>query len=200
MSKIALNVFMVTLLAVAGKGMAEKTECAISGAAVGSIGGPFELTRHDGVRVTDKDVITDLTMVYFGYTFCPDICPVDTAKIAEVADILEKRGIPLTPVMITIDPKRDTVEVMQDYTSWLHPQMIGLTGSDDDIAKAAKAYKVFFRQSGHGDDYLMSHTSFTYLMAPEHGLLDFYNRDASAQDMADAAACFAKSTDVPTSK
>lgn len=200
MSKIALNIIVVALLAVAGKGMAEETECAISDAVVGSIDGPFELTRHDGVRVTDKDVITGLTMVYFGYTYCPDICPVDTAKIAEVTDILAERGVSLTPVMITIDPKRDTTEVMKDYVSWLHPQMIGLTGSAADIANAAKAYKVFFRQSGRGDDYLMSHTSFTYLMAPKRGLLDFYNRGVSAQDMADAAACFAKSMVATTSK
>lgn len=200
MSKIAVSVFMAAVFAFAGKSMAEETECAISDAVVGSIGGPFELTRHDGVRVTDKNVITGLTMVYFGYTFCPDICPVDTARIAEVTDILAEREISLIPVMITIDPKRDTVEAMKDYVSWLHPQMVGLTGSDEDIAKAAKAYKVFFRQSGRGDDYLMSHTSFTYLMAPERGLLDFYNREATAQDMADAAACFAKSMDARASE
>ena len=167
-------------------------ECATSTVAGSTIGGPFELTRHDGVRVTDKDVIDGPTLVYFGYTYCPDVCPVDTGKMAEVTEILDARGITVKPVMITIDPERDTPEVMQDYMSWLHPRMVGLTGSLDDVTVAAKAYKAYFRRAGNEEDYLMDHSAFTYLMAPDHGLLDFFRREVPVEQMADTVACFAE--------
>lgn len=166
--------------------------CVESSVAGGDIGGPFELTRHDGVRVTDKDVITGLTLIYFGYTYCPDVCPVDTARLAEVTEILDARGIEVTPVMITIDPARDTPEVMADYVDWLHPRMIGLTGTEEEIRVVAKeTYRAYFAKAGTGEDYLMDHTAYTYLVAPEYGFLDFYRRDVSADALADHVACFA---------
>ncbi|PZQ97708.1 MAG: SCO family protein [Cereibacter sphaeroides] len=156
-----------------------------------TIGGPFELVDQTGKTVTDKDVITKPTLVYFGYTFCADVCPVDNARNAEVTDILEERGIDVTPVFITVDPKRDTTQVMADYVANMHPRMIGLTGSAYQIAAATRAYKVYFKANeGDPDFYLVDHTTFTYLMLPGRGFADFYRREATPDQMAESVSCF----------
>ncbi|MEM9428743.1 MAG: SCO family protein [Pseudomonadota bacterium] len=164
--------------------------CTGSGVA-GDIGGPFELTRHDGVRVSESEVIDGLTLMYFGYTYCPDVCPIDTVRNADVAALLDERGVEVTPVMVSVDPERDTPDVLGEYVSWMHPRMVGLTGSTDDIAAAASAYRVYY-DKGEGEDYLVGHTTYTYLMAPEHGFLTFFNRDATTDQMADTISCFAE--------
>ncbi|MEM7522397.1 MAG: SCO family protein, partial [Pseudomonadota bacterium] len=121
-------------------GSSDFAECG-SGVSTGtaSIGGPFTLTDHTGARVTEADVIDKPTLVYFGYTFCPDVCPVDAAIMAQMDDILAERGHEVNTVFITVDPARDTPEILGDFVANLHPDMLGLTGSDEDIAAAAKA-------------------------------------------------------------
>jgi protein SCO1/2 len=168
-------------------------DCAPTGVIAGNaqIGGPFELVTHKGVAVTEKDVLTGLSLVYFGYTFCPDICPFDMARNVEAVDLLDEIGIDVTPVFITIDPARDTPQVLSDYADVMHPKMVGLTGTDAQIATAAKAYKTFYRKNGEGEDYLMDHMRFTYLMSPE-GFLDFIRPDQTPEQVAKKAACFAK--------
>lgn len=162
------------------------------GTAAGTIGGPFTLVDAHGATVTDKDVITKPTLVYFGYTFCPDVCPFDNARNAQAIDILEERGISATPVFISIDPARDTPAVMLEYTANVHPAMIGLTGSEAQIEEAADAYRVLYqRRDIGGGDYLMDHTVFTYLMMPETGFADFFQRDTTPEQIAEKVACFA---------
>lgn len=162
----------------------------VSGGA-GSIGGPFTLVDQTGTTVTEKEVITKPSLVYFGYTFCPDVCPVDTARNAEVVDILAEMGHDVNTVFVTVDPARDTPEVLADYASNLHPQMIALTGTDEQIAAAAKAYRVVYQADQKKDDYyLVGHMTFTYLMDPKAGFLDFFRREASADEMAERVACF----------
>ncbi|MEO0913433.1 MAG: SCO family protein [Pseudomonadota bacterium] len=156
-----------------------------------AIGGPFELVRHDGQRVTDADVITGPTLMYFGYTYCPDVCPIDTVRNADAVALLDERGVGAVPVMVSVDPNRDTPEVMAEYTSWMHPRMVGLTGTEEEIDAVAKAYKVYYAKNGEGEDYLVDHLTYTYLMAPEHGFLDFFKRDDTAEEIADRVACFA---------
>ncbi|MGL5009888.1 MAG: SCO family protein [Paracoccaceae bacterium] len=161
------------------------------GVAAGEIGGPFTLVDTTGATVTDKDVITKPSLIYFGYTFCPDICPFDNARNAEAIDILEERGIEATPIFITIDPARDTPEVMAEYTANMHPAMIGLTGTDEQVKTASLAYKTLYQRRETGDEnYLMDHSVFTYLMLPETGFADFFQRDATPEQIADAVACF----------
>ena len=155
------------------------------------IGGPFELVTHKAVTVTEKDVINDLTLIYFGYTFCPDICPLDMARNVEAVDLLDEAGIDVTPVFITIDPARDTPQVLSDYVDVMHPKMVGLTGTESQIATAAKAYKTFYRKNGEGGDYLMDHMRFTYLMSP-NGFLDFLRSELTPEELAKKAACYAK--------
>ena len=107
----------------------------------GAIGGPFELVNQHGDTVTDADVMGKPSLVYFGYTFCPDVCPLDTARNAEAVYILDDQGIEVQPVFITIDPARDTPEVVGEYAEVFHPRMVGLTGSDEQVKAASQAYK-----------------------------------------------------------
>ncbi|UZD90739.1 SCO family protein [Cognatishimia activa] len=157
----------------------------------GAIGGPFELVREDGVTVTDAEVITDPTLLYFGYTFCPDVCPLDASRNAEAVELLEERGIMSTPVMITIDPERDTPEVLAEFTDYLHPRMIGLTGTDEQVKAASKAYKTYYkRQPSEDEFYLVDHSTFTYLVLPETGFVEYFRRETTPEQMADTVACY----------
>ena len=157
-----------------------------------SIGGPFELVNQDGIAVTDADVITGPTLLYFGYTFCPDICPADTARNAEAVVLLEEDGMLVTPAMITIDPARDTPEVMKDFAFNLHDRMIGLTGTEEQVAAASRAYRGYFQKEADADPefYLMSHSTQSYLALPDLGVVEVYNRNTSPQDVAESVSCF----------
>ena len=157
----------------------------------GAIGGPFTLVDRTGQTVTDKDVITKPSLVYFGYTFCPDVCPLDNARNAEAVDILEEMGHEVTPVFISIDPERDTPEVMGDYADLLHPRMIGLTGSPDQVQAASRAYRTYYKAQDKSDDYyLVDHSTFTYLVDPQKGFLEFFKRDLTPEDLAAQVSCF----------
>jgi protein SCO1/2 len=164
---------------------------AIAGGA-GAIGGPFTLVDQTGRTVTDADVITQPTLVYFGYSFCPDICPFDLARNAEAVDILEEGGIEATPVFISVDPKRDTPEHLAEYAENLHPRLVALSGTPEQVKAAADAYKVYFSiQDGDPESYLVDHSTFTYLMLPKIGFVDFFKREATADEIADKVSCFA---------
>lgn len=141
--------------------------------------------------MTDKDVITEPSILYFGYTFCPDVCPLDVQRNAVAVDVLETRGVRATPVFISIDPKRDTPEVVGDYAANMHERMIGLTGSPEQVKAASQAYKTYYRaQEGDEDYYLVDHSTFSYLVLPEHGFVEFFRRETSPEQMADTVACF----------
>ena len=156
----------------------------------GSIGGSFELVDHNGVVVTEKDVINGLTLIYFGYTYCPDICPLDTQRNLTTVDILDEQGVDITPVFITIDPERDNISALNDYVQASHERLIGLTGSLEQIQTASKAYKTFFRKNGDGEDYLLDHSTFSYLM-DKSGFLQFFRRDLEPEEVAKTILCFA---------
>ncbi|WP_422030047.1 SCO family protein [Roseovarius sp.] len=158
----------------------------------GAIGGPFELVSETGETVTEKEVIDQPALIYFGYTFCPDVCPIDVARNAQAVDILEERGEMVKPVFISVDPKRDTPEVVDDFTANLHPRMLGLTGSPEQVKAASQAYRTYYSAHDDEDDeyYLVDHSTMTYLVLPETGFVDFFRRDASAEEMADRVQCF----------
>ena len=167
-------------------------QCRASAVAGGtSIGGPFELVNAKGETVTDKDVITEPTMIYFGYTFCPDVCPLDTARNAEATDFLAEGGQSMTPVFISIDPNRDTPEVVGDYAFNMHEKMIGLTGSALQVKAASQAYRTYYKAHPADDEYyLVDHSTFSYLVLPEYGFVEFFRRDVTAEDMAKTVGCF----------
>ena len=161
----------------------------VSGA--GDIGGPFTLVNAEGRTVSDADVITEPTLIYFGYTSCPDVCPVDAARNAAAVDILEEMGISATPVFITVDPARDTPEVVGEFAASMHPKMIGLTGSAEQVQAASQAYRTFSDlHDSDGQDYLVDHQSFTYLVLPGQGFVEYFRSEVSADEMATATACF----------
>ena len=158
---------------------------------VGQIGGPFNLLDSNGKTVSDTDVITEPSLVYFGYTFCPDVCPMDAIRNAEAVDVLEENGQMVTPVFISIDPKRDTPEVIGDYAEAVHPRMVGLTGSAEQVKAASRAYRTYYKAHDSSDEYyLVDHSTMTYLVLPEHGVVEFFRRDASPEAMAEKSACF----------
>jgi protein SCO1/2 len=199
MSKIIAIGATVTLVAVVGGAFAVTqmmthtlADCSTSAVGGDAIGGPFELIDETGRTVTDVDVITKPALIYFGYTFCPDVCPLDAARNAAAVDILAERGIDVTPVFITIDPARDTPQRVGEYTDYFHPDMIGLTGSDAQIAAASKAYRTFYsRQDDDPDYYLMQHSTFSYLTLPDIGFVEFFRQVDSPEKVADSIACFA---------
>lgn len=197
---VAIGGALSLAVLIAGTGIAIMTgrqndqfaDCGGSAVAGSAIGGPFELLNAQGQTVTDADIITGPTILYFGYTFCPDVCPLDNARNALAVDILEEQGIDATPVFISIDPDRDTPEVVGEFAYNFHDRMIGLTGSAEQVAAASRAYKTFYQKEADGDPqyYLVSHSTFSYLALPEYGVVDFFKRDDSAEVVADRTACF----------
>ena len=190
----AASVAIVLLVAGgwAAFGRSDPAQCGGASVAggMGSIGGPFSLVSETGAAVTDADVIDRPALVYFGYTFCPDVCPFDAVRNADAVDLLAERGHDVRPVFVTVDPERDTPEVLADFTGWMHPEMIGLTGSQEQVRAAAQAYRVFFnRQQTEDEFYLVDHSTFTYLVLPEAGVVDFFRRDAAAEEIAERTAC-----------
>ncbi len=166
-------------------------QCRSSAVAGGDLGGPFELVNKDGQTVTDIDVITEPTLIYFGYTYCPDVCPLDVDRNASAVDILTERGQSVTPVFISIDPERDTPEVVGDFASNMHPKMIGLTGSPEQVKAASTAYRTYYKaHEAVDDEYLVDHSTFSYLVLPETGFVDYFRREVTPEDMADKIGCF----------
>ena len=151
----------------------------------------FSLTDHTGRAVSEADVLDMPALVYFGYTFCPDVCPIDVARNDEAAALLSDMGRSVRPVFVTVDPARDTPDVLADFTSNFADNMVGLTGSQAQVAEAAKNFRVYFRaQEAEDEYYLVDHSSFTYLTLPEQGVVEFFRRDTSPEDMAERTACF----------
>jgi protein SCO1 len=176
-----------------GSGDDKFAQCTAGQVAGGAIGGPFTLVDQTGTTVTDMDVLKKPALVYFGYTFCPDVCPLDAQRNADVVDILAETGLEVTPVFISIDPARDTPDVMADFTSAIHPKMIGLTGTAEQVKAASAAYKTYYKQQPAEDEnYLMDHSIYTYLMLPDVGFVEFFDRDIEATAMAEKVGCFLK--------
>ena len=157
----------------------------------GAIGGPFTLVNGDGQTVTEADILTKPSLIYFGYTFCPDVCPFDNARNAEAIDLLDEMGKDVQPVFISVDPARDTPEVVKDFAANLHPKMIGLTGSPEQVKAASLAYKTYYKaQPAEDEFYLVDHSTFSYLVLPKIGFVEFYKREATPQQMAENVACY----------
>jgi protein SCO1/2 len=137
----------------------------------GTIGGPFALTGADGQPVSDRDFRGRWLLIYFGYTHCPDICPTTLAEISQTLDLLGADAAQIQPLFVTIDPDRDTPQIVGDYVKEFDPRIIGLAGKPGEIAAVAKAYRVFYAKreaaGANGGDYLMEHTAFIYVMAPD---------------------------------
>ena len=140
------------------------------GSGVALVGGPFTMTDQNGRRVTEKDFLGKHMLVFFGYTYCPDICPTELQVMMAALDQLGPDAEKVQPVFVSIDPARDTPEVMKAYVENFGSRLIGLTGSPDEVAAMAKAYRAYYAKSGDTsspDAYLMDHSSIIYLMGTD---------------------------------
>ena len=159
-----------------------------NGAVIGQaqVGGPFELVDGEGRTVTDEEFRGEYMLVYFGYTYCPDVCPTELQNMSRALELLGDEAEAVRPVFITVDPERDTPEVIESYVENFHPRMVGLTGSPEQIEKAAKSYRVYYKkaESGSASEYLMDHTSIVYLMGREGEFLRHFGYGTSPEDMA----------------
>lgn len=130
----------------------------------------FDLVDHHGNRVTEEDFAGLWQLVFFGFTYCPDVCPTTLATIAEVLDTLGTDADQVAPLFITVDPERDTPEVMAEYVAAFHPRLVGLTGTPDQIEAAARSFRTYYakaEEAGAPDGYLMAHSGYIYLMTPD---------------------------------
>ena len=194
MRKLILSAAAALVLAIAGTGLylsmqsaGEYRSPAMLNAGGADIGGPFELTAHTGERATAETVIDRPALFYFGYTFCPDICPVDSQVMADAVEILSGKGIDVRPVFVTVDPARDTPKELGYFVESLHPKMVGLTGTEDEIRAMADSYKVYFNRVDMPDsaaEYLMEHTGYMYLMTPDKGLTAVFRNGFPPEQLA----------------
>jgi cytochrome oxidase Cu insertion factor (SCO1/SenC/PrrC family) len=152
------------------------------------IGGPFTLTDQHGKEVTEKDFAGRYMLIYFGYTFCPDVCPTSLTVMAAALDRLpQQQAEQVVPIFITVDPARDTVEQLAAYAPLFHPRLVALTGSEDEVREAARAWRVYYHvPDEEGDAYLVDHSTFVYLMGPDGSYRTHFGIDASPEAMAEA--------------
>lgn len=161
-----------------------------SGAAL--IGGPFELVDQTGTTRSEGDFLGRYMLIYFGYVYCPDVCPTSLSNMTQALDELAEdapdKAAKIVPLFITVDPERDTVEVIESYAEHFHPEMVALTGNEAQVAKAAKAYRVYYAKAGEegSDDYLMDHSSFIYLMGPDGKYVAHFTHTAAPDEIAEA--------------
>lgn len=151
------------------------------------IGGAFTLTDNTGKRVTDQDFHGKYTLVFFGFTSCPDICPAGLQLMAGALEKLGTKAQRITPIFISVDPQRDTPEKLAAYVKNFDPRLVGLTGTPEEIAAVAKAYKVYYAKvpsKERPDDYTMDHTSIIYVMDPKGEFVTHFTPSTSVDDMA----------------
>ncbi|RYE01175.1 MAG: SCO family protein [Sphingomonadales bacterium] len=186
MNRIFHFVAATMLLALPACGAAPKQEPPLAGA---RIGGAFALTDQTGSPRRDTDFAGKWRIVYFGYTYCPDICPTDMLKLGQAMKLLDKSDPALSakvaPIFISVDPERDTPPVLKQFVGQFHPRFTGLTGSVEAITQVAKEYAVAFRKEPAGDSYLIGHTQIAYLMDGDGKPITSLPLEKDAQAIAD---------------
>lgn len=154
------------------------------GRGVVAIGGPFRLIDQTGQVRTDADFKGRFMLVYFGYTYCPDVCPTAANVMTLALDQLGDAGRDVIPILVTIDPERDTVETLAAYVKNFHPRFVGLTGDAEAVRAAARGYRVYYAKAGEGDNYLLDHTSIIYLMGRDGRYLAHFSHTVDPTTMA----------------
>ncbi|OAL57137.1 SCO1-SenC-domain-containing protein [Pyrenochaeta sp. DS3sAY3a] len=168
------------------------------------VGGPFQLIDQDGKPFGSNDMLGQYSLVYFGFTHCPDICPDELDKMALMYDkVTEQTGKVLLPIMVTCDPARDNPKVLKEYLAEFHPEFIGLTGEYDKIKETCKAYRVYFSTPSNvkeGEDYLVDHSIYFYLMDPEGDFVEAIGRNFTADQAAKVIVDHIKDWEKPLKK
>ena len=149
------------------------------------IGGDFSLIDHRGEAVSQRDFGDKILLLMFGYTFCPDVCPTTLQRIAHALDLLGGRAERVQALFVSVDPERDSPEVLKSYVSAFHPQLIGLTGSPEQIRQVTAAYRVYHAKTEtEGDDYLIDHSAYVYLVGADGRVLSYLRHDAKPEAIA----------------
>ncbi|HSO41804.1 MAG TPA: SCO family protein, partial [Rhodospirillales bacterium] len=166
-----------------------ETPTAIATPGAARIGGAFNLVDDDGKAVTDVDFRGRYMLVYFGFTYCPDVCPTSLNRNMQALDLLdEAQAEKVQPILISVDPERDRPAHLKEYVGHFSPTMRGLTGTPEQVAAAAKAYGVYYAKMPNADDsasYLVDHTSITYLMGPDGRFVQHFRHDLPPNEMAE---------------
>jgi len=151
-----------------------------------SVGGPFELVDGEGRPVTEASLRGKLALVFFGFTHCPDVCPTELQAVGQAMDLLGPQAEGVRPVFITVDPERDTPARMKDYVGLFHPSIMGLTGTPEQVARAARAWRVYYNKvtPPGASEYLMDHSAFTYLMGRDGSLRSLFRPGVTPEEMA----------------
>lgn len=166
----------------------DRTPGRVVGVSEVQIGGPLDLVHHTGRRFSDAELAGSYRLVYFGYTYCPDMCPLGLQTMAEALDRLPPEiASKIQPIFVSVDPERDTPAVLKEYVAAFHPRLIGLTGTVEEIEAVKKAWRVYARKSEEkrGEDYLVDHSTFTYLMGPDGRYLAHFGHGTSPEQMAE---------------
>lgn len=169
-------------------GDSAQAEAPLAGA---KIGGGFTLTNQDGGKTSDTDFAGQYRIIYFGYSYCPDVCPVDLQRLMQGLALAEKNDSSLAkkiqPIFITIDPERDRPEQLKQYVSAFHPRLIGLTGTPDEIAEVAKKYLIIYnkRETEGSSEYLLDHSRQGYFFGPQGEPIALLPFDGTPQEIAD---------------
>ena len=156
-----------------------------------ALGGPFSLTDQAGRAVTERDFAGRWLLLYFGYTYCPDVCPTELGTIAAALDALGPAAAErVVPMLVSVDPGRDTPAQLADYVARFHPRMQGLTGTPEQVAEVARRYRVYYGKVQRPDmtDYLMDHSSFIYLVGPDARVRMLFRPETRPEDIAAAVA------------
>jgi len=150
------------------------------------IGGPFTLTDQRGNTITEADLRGHWSVLYFGYTYCPDVCPVTLQNVTLALEQLGRRASRIVPYFISIDPWRDTQEIMAEYAAYFHPSLVALTGTPAQVAEAAASFRVYYSPTSkpETDDYTVDHTSILYLMAPDGSYVSHFSHATAVEEIA----------------
>jgi cytochrome oxidase Cu insertion factor (SCO1/SenC/PrrC family) len=185
---------LLLLLIAAGLGaysLMSAPEKKLTSSGEAQIGGAFTMVNQKGETVTEKSFQGRYMLVFFGFTFCPDICPTTLQVVGSALDQLGPKGEKITPVLISVDPARDTPEALKNYVENFHPRLVGLTGSPEQLAATAKVFKVFYQKVENPTrpkDYLMDHSSIIYLMGPDGKFVKHFTYTTDAKKLAEGMA------------
>ena len=166
------------------------------------IGGPFELTNQFGETVRNSDFHGRYMLIFFGYTYCPDVCPTTLSTISSALDSLGDAASNIVPIFVSVDPDRDTPDYLKDYLIHFHPAIQGLTGTIGQIKQIAKSYGIYYARvqeegttDNEADDYLMDHTAITFLMGPDGQYVAHFGHGTTADAMAEKLASILAASD-----
>ena len=152
----------------------------------------LNLINENGDEILLADLVEKYNLIYFGYSFCPDVCPIDLGRNTDVINLLDEKKYQILPIFITVDPSRDSATRLKEYTDLIHDKLIGLTGSDKQIEKVKRNFMVYGSKNGSGDNYLVDHSTFTYLISNTGELLWHFKRQEKPEEITKRIECLLK--------